>query len=379
MVNMPSKRSAEVFPRIQISGNSYECGKSYGIQAREQILLSLENYRKVFLFYAKWEWAEVLTYASEFVKPITDFDQELISELQGIADGAQVDFLDILAINTRTEIMFAAKARDKSLELPGILECSSFSVTSNPQGILIGENWDWLSHCKDTVIILEASPLNQPKYVTVVEAGLLAKFGMNSHGFGVATNALVSSFDKGNPGIPYHILLRSLLKMSNTIDAVILINKSYRSSSANYLLADKYGMSIDVEAMTGGWKEIDYLLSSSTDVLIHTNHFLSPRFTEFDISPGWIPSTLFRLQRLLRNVEMEKDVANPEFWKEILCSHLSMPHGVCTHDNLEAREEERFSTITSSVMNLSLKTLELTAGPPCSNEYVKIDYSNFLN
>lgn len=376
---MSDMRSTKIFPRIQISGSSYESGKSYGIQAREQILLSLEHYRAVFLFYAKWDWTEVLAYASEFIGPINDFDQEIVLELQGIADGAEVDFLEILAINTRTEIMFAAKARDLSVVLPEVLECSSFAVTSNSQGILIGQNWDWLSHCKDTVIIIEASPLNEPKYVTVVEAGLLAKFGMNSHGFGIATNALVSSFDEGKPGVPYHILLRGLLKMSNTIEGVILLNKAYRSSSANYLLADKHGMSIDVETMTGDWKNISYQLADSNEVLIHTNHFLSSRFVEFDISPGWIPSTLFRLQKLVRFVECEKNITNPESWKSVLCSHLNIPYGVCTHETSEAREEERFSTITSSIMNLNMMTIEITAGPPCSNAYVKLDYSTFFN
>jgi isopenicillin-N N-acyltransferase-like protein len=229
------------------------------------------------------------------------------------------------------------------------------------------------------VIIIEASPLNEPKYVTVVEAGLLAKFGMNSQGFGIATNALVSSFDEGRPGIPYHILLRGLLKMSNTIEGVVLLNKAYRSSSANYLLADKHGMSIDVETMTGDWKNIAYQLADSGGVLIHTNHFLTSRFVEFDISPGWIPSTLFRLQKLVRDVEREKDVSNPESWKNILCGHLNIPYGICAHEVSDAREEERFSTITSGVMNLNTMTLEITAGPPCSNEYIKIDYSTFFN
>ena len=366
------------FPRYQIAGNSYECGKSYGKQAREQIAISLDRYRAVFLHYAQWDWSRVTTYAGKFVDSINEFDPEIISEIRGISDGAGVDFLDILAINTRTEIMFAAKARDKSLKLPEILECSSFSVTNDLDGILIGQNWDWLSHSTETVVILEATPLHEPKYVVVVEAGLLAKFGMNSHGFGVVTNALVSSLDKGLPGIPYHVLLRSLLKVSNTIDAVALINKGYRSSSANYLIADKHGMSIDVEAMTGEWKEVGYLFPTTNNVLVHTNHFRTLRFEEFDITPGWIPSTLFRLQKLLRAVSSESDPATPEFWKDVLCSHFSLPAGMCTHHRDQDREEEKFSTITSAIMNLNSMTLEVTAGRPCENEYVKLDYSSFF-
>jgi isopenicillin-N N-acyltransferase-like protein len=374
-----ASKKVKVFPRYQISGTPYECGKAYGEQARQKIEVSIQKYRAVFIFYADWDWNKVLKYAEGFIAPIKEFDPEINEELQGIADGAGVNFLDILAINTRTEIMFAAKARDKSMKLPESLECSSFAVTSDPQNILIGENWDWLSHCEDTVIILEASPLNQPKYVTVVEAGLLAKFGMNSQGLGIATNALISSLDKGEPGVPYHVLLRSLLKAGNTIEGIVLINKGFRSSSANYLLADKQGTLIDVEAMTGEWKEVGYIMPNSDHALIHTNHFITDRFVEFDITPGWIPSTLFRYHRIKNAISMPTDLANPKFWKETLCSHINLPYGVCSHHGPNDREEERFSTITSAIMNLSDQTIELTAGRPCESKYVKLDYADFFS
>ena len=35
--------------------------------------------------------------------------------------------------------------------------------------------------------------------------------GDNSAGVGVATNAMVCDMDKGVPGIPYHVMLRSIL------------------------------------------------------------------------------------------------------------------------------------------------------------------------
>ena len=45
----------------------------------------------------------------------------------------------------------------------------------------------------------------------MVEAGLLAKTGMNSSGLGLVTNALVTDDDTGDARLPYHVALRAIL------------------------------------------------------------------------------------------------------------------------------------------------------------------------
>ncbi len=58
----------------------------------------------------------------------------------------------------------------------------------------------------DTVIVLEAEQDQGPNYVAVVGAGLLAKSGFNSAAIGLVTNALVTDQDRGQPGVPYHVI-----------------------------------------------------------------------------------------------------------------------------------------------------------------------------
>src|SRR6266446_10660130 len=69
----------------------------------------------------------------------------------------------------------------------------------------------WLLHAAQTLVVLEARPDDGPDFVTVVEAGLLAKAGLNAAGLGLVTNALVTDADVGEPGLPYHVLLRAIL------------------------------------------------------------------------------------------------------------------------------------------------------------------------
>ena len=85
--------------------------RAYGEQARERIATSIRAYEEVFQAYAGWSWQQVRREAARYEAPIAAFDDRYLEEMRGIADGAGVDLEDVLSINVRTEVMFAAKAR----------------------------------------------------------------------------------------------------------------------------------------------------------------------------------------------------------------------------------------------------------------------------
>jgi Acyl-coenzyme A:6-aminopenicillanic acid acyl-transferase. len=162
--------------------------------------------------------APVRREAARFEAPIGAVMPAYLEELRGIADGAGLDLADVLAINVRTEVMYAAKARQapRTGTQPPVpqppAECSAFACVPAPgqnDPVLIGQNWDWLLHSAQTLVVLEVRQDEGPDFVTVVEAGLLAKTGMNAAGLGLVTNALVTDADVGEPGLPYHVLLRA--------------------------------------------------------------------------------------------------------------------------------------------------------------------------
>src|SRR5580658_2449676 len=217
MTSTPPVNETGAIPRVRVAGTPYERGRQYGAQARTRIHLSVQAYQRVFAHYAGWDWPAVRRAAAGFETPVATFRPAYLDEMRGLADGAGLDLADVLAINVRTEVMYAAKARQAPLatrvpQPPA--ECSAFAVvpaTGGPAATLLGQNWDWLLHSAQTLIVLEARPDDGPDFVTVVEAGLLAKVGLNAAGLGLVTNALVTDADLGSPGIPYHVLLRAIL------------------------------------------------------------------------------------------------------------------------------------------------------------------------
>ena len=383
---MTSVSGTAAFPHVRVSGGARERGRAYGEQARRRISTSIHAYEEVFGAYAGWSWPEVRREAARYEASIAAFDERYVDEMRGIAEGADVDLEDILSINVRTEVMFAAKAR--AAEAAGADaggprqgECTAFAVVPEASATghtLIGQNWDWLLHCFDTVVVLEAEQDEGPNFVSVVEAGLLAKTGMNSSGLGVATNALVTEDDRGEPGIPYHVLLRAFMDCETISDALSVAQRAPRSSSANYLLAHRDGMAVDIEAAPGDFSRM-FLLFPEDGVLAHTNHFRSPAFDRKDISLWVMPDSPFRLERLRAAVERAAPDLTLDTFREVLADHANFPSGVCCHPDDRMDLFDQGSTVASVLMDLDDARIWVADGRPCTAPFRELDVDSLLD
>ena len=374
------------FPHVKVRGGPFDRGQAYGEQARDRIAVSISAYRDVFRAYAGWDWDQVRREAALYLSPITTYDERYVEEMRGIAEGAGVDLEDVLSINVRTEVMFAAKAR--AAEAAGRDgaegarqgECSAFAVLppSSANGhTLVGQNWDWLLHCFDTVVVLEAEQDEGPNFVSVVEAGLVAKTGMNSSGLGVVTNALVTDDDRGEPAIPYHVLLRAFMDCETMSDAFAAVQRAPRSSSANYLLAHRDGIAVDIEATPGDFSRL-FLLFPQEGVLLHTNHFLSPAFDRKDVSLWVMPDSPFRLERLGTAVAGARDGLSLEAFGGFLGDHANFPSGICCHPDARMEPHDQGATVASVLMDLDERRVLVADGHPCTVPYRELDLGDLL-
>lgn len=360
-------------PRVTVRGGSYERGIQYGAQARHLILRSVAAYEQVFAHYAGWGWARVREAGGGYLESIGSFAPESIDEMRGIAEGAGLEFEDVVALNVRSEIMFASGAgANAGISSALANECSSFAAL--PEAVLnghtlAGQNWDWLLHALDTVVLLDVGRDDGPDYLTIVEAGLLAKTGINEAGIAVCTNTLVSELDLGVPGVPYHILLRSLLDAPSITDAVGMIFAADKALSANYLLADADGLAIDLEVVPGGATSVRPLMPEN-GILVHTNHFVSSDLARSDARVATSPNTLFRLHTLRSDLEREAPSLTVEAVGKALSDHRNAPLGVCCHGDDRSPMAERFATIVSVVYDLNAKEVHVAAGSPCLHSYM---------
>ena len=363
---------------VRVEGTSYQRGRQYGTAARARVRLSVQAYQQAFAHFAGWDWPTVRREAARFEAPIGKFRPAYLEEMRGIADGAGLDLTDVLAINVRTEVMYSAKARNAPREPRLPAECSAFAhvpAPGQPGSVILGQNWDWLLHAAQTLVVLEARPDDGPAFVTVVEAGLLAKTGMNAAGLGLVTNALVTDADTGEPGLPYHVLLRAVLDCGTVTEALKVLQAGLRSSSANYLIAHASGAALDIEAAPGDFTRL-YPRFPEDGVLLHTNHFLAPRINPVDLSLWAMPDSAVRLQRLRAARTAQAMTGKPptlDDFRTLLADHADYPNSVCAHPDPADHPREQGATIASVLMDLNTRQLWLAAGHPCQAPYELLD------
>lgn len=362
------------WPLVLASGGPRERGRAIGVQAAARIARSVAIYEEIFARYTGLAWPDVRRHAGRFAEAIDGYDVQLLPELEGIAEGASLEAEDVLAINLRTEIMFGLDARAAHAAMK---ECTAIAAGPEAAGghVVVGQNWDWKPAVRDTCILLACAPQDRPGFVTLVEAGLWAKCGANEAGIGLATNALQSSRDRGDPGVAYHAILRRVLTSSTFDEAVGAVRDTDRASSANYLVASRDGRTADLEAAPGGPEDLSVFEGRT---LAHTNHFLWPSPRPFeDLGRIDGEDSLTRLDNTRSAIAAGSDLS-VEAVLDALRSHASAPESICVHPDTAVDQVEDYVTVGAVVADLTDGTIALTQGNPCEGEVERHAVSHLI-
>jgi isopenicillin-N N-acyltransferase-like protein len=349
------------FRVVRTSGDPEQRGRAYGELAKDLIHRSIAGYEDVFRHYAGWDWATVRRHADRFAEPISEFSPASSREIAAIADGAGVEIADILALNTRSEIMFAASGGSRSV-LAG--ECTSFALLPERTAdnrLLAGQNWDWVERARGTAVVLEVRRDDGPDFVTLVEAGMLAKVGVNESGVGLCTNTLISDGAEGQIAVPYHILLRSVLDSERGRESVDRIRSTPRANSANYLITDDGGFCIDLETSPG---EKCNELPPEDGMIVHTNHFVSPGLTGDDRYLQRKRHTTDRLRNVSASLRATRRHDEADL-RRVLADHRDAPDSVCQHPDPEVPAAERTCTVAGVIIDVGSRSMAYSAGSPC--------------
>jgi isopenicillin-N N-acyltransferase-like protein len=348
------------FPYVVIEGSGYERGLQYGSKATEHIHKSLDIYLSAFE-HRGLDGAEVRERAARFVPVIEDFDGELFQELRGIADGAGLELEQVVALNARTELLHTD---DSGCTAAACL--AEVTVDGRP---LLGQNWDWRPVCRDSAILLHVRPSDGPELITFVEAGLLARCGLNSAGIGVAGNFLQSAHDFGQSGIPVPLIRRKILTCTTLADALAWVIRTPRAFSSNHLIADAGGVAISLETTP----ERVFVVHPEGGILEHSNHFRSPAAVAAvqDLGIERYPDTLYRDRRLRLRLEAHAPNIGVEHFQEALRDHYGLPCAICRHLPPDAGEST-IVTVASVVMDLAARRMWVAPGPVCENAYTDV-------
>ncbi|HZG16276.1 MAG TPA: C45 family peptidase [Candidatus Bathyarchaeia archaeon] len=353
------------FPYIRVSGTAIERGRQMGELAKQQIVQNIGMYRKYFHDVYDVAWDAARDYATSYIPRIEQYDQEIMDEIKGMSEGANLDLLDLVVLNVRSEVIINIGKSHSVLD--GCTCLAATPVVTKEQTTLLGQNWDWNHRIQPGMIIAEIEQPPKPTILMVTEAGIVGKIGLNSEGLGLCMNFLGTS--EIGEGVPIHIILRGILNSNSIPKAIGQITKLPRGTSANYLIAHKVGETVDVEATPTNY-DVIYPLEGC---IAHANHFVAPRLLNVDDTKrNGIPDTHLRHGVATRMLTAQIGMIDTETFKQIFTNHTGHPVGICRHGESILSDHEASSTaktVFSIIMNLSEGTFELTTGNPCENTF----------
>lgn len=355
-------------PVVLIGGSPFNRGKEYGSQCKKQIEHNVEHYYRTFRDYSNLDRAKALRYAENFLPFVKAFDNEILEEMEGIAEGSGYDFLDILVANCRSELMFAVKKEITP-------ECTSFAVlpeATSAKTTLIGQNRDFAPWSKGGNVILKVDQPNRPKVVMVIEAGLVGQMGCNSKGIGLVHNML--GYDQFQLGVPFVILRRGVLNSETIGDALGKVLSAKRSSSGNMLIGHEAGEAINMEVTP---LDVDFQYPED-GILTHSNHYLSVTFRPMDTGRVRFPDSLLRRARLFKLLKSMKGSIDVGSLQVSLSDHFNFPDSICRHSDGRDPAGGHMETIVSLIMDLSQRKMFLTEDHPCQSSYQMIELMDFF-
>ncbi|EXJ90306.1 isopenicillin-N N-acyltransferase [Capronia coronata CBS 617.96] len=361
--------------RIELSGTPREIGLQHGTLLAQQIRGQIRVYDTMFRRTSNLDWDAVRAVSREYQTTLQRLTPDLYVEMEGIAEGAGLDVLDIVALNCRSEIALGLFSDG----------CSSLGwkmgVTTEPgEGddedtgkVVLAQNWDWTARVKENCVIMSIEQPGKPKIFICNEAGLVGKIGFNSSSVGVCMNAIRAK-PTDSSKIPVHVALRVCLNSNTASEAIAQLDElGSIASTQHILLADAEGP-ISMELSPRGDVHIRPK-DGDNGIVCHTNHLLENRYVK---EYPWLAGSPIRLGRMrklsagvARTTPSGTDVTGDVLRNEIFSDTFNAPQAICCQEDPARPIETRSSTLFCIAMKFGhgLKpTAEVVWGRPGSGE-----------
>ncbi|KAI1495994.1 acyl-coenzyme A:6-aminopenicillanic acid acyl-transferase-domain-containing protein [Biscogniauxia marginata] len=341
---------------IRCEGTPYEIGVTHGVLAKEKIHASISFYGQLFQKSCSMSWPDVVQEASRYVGPLEKIAPRYLEEIRGIAKGADLPFLDILALNVRTEITFGLfstlNSSTRASDVPSD-GCTSLGWLT-AKGSFLCQNWDWMVDQGQNLLVCHVSQPGTgfPDFSMVTEAGIIGKIGLNSKGVGCCLNAIkCSGVDPLK--LPIHFALRKVLESEAREAAVQTIKSEGVAGSGHILIGDATG-STGLECTSIWVKEVTM---DDKQRVCHSNHLI---LDKSDVNePPWLEDSPARLARIR---ELTADMSEPSL--EAIFNVFKDTQGYPVSINRGQEGKSTVQTLFNIVMDLTNKTAQVTFGRP---------------
>ncbi len=356
------------FPFVAVSGSPYERGVQYGQAVPDRVKRSVGLYAGT-LDDLGFNASEKARLIGQFAKEIATFGAHYLEEMRGIADGAGVPLDDIVLINARTEIVAQARreknkpeAEDDAVDgCTGAIILPERSATGH---LIHGMNWDWRAECAETAIVLRVSREDGPDFMTFVEAGGLARCGVNEAGIAITANYLESERDYKQSGVPLVLIRRKVLEQKHFAMALRAVAATPKACSNNMMVSTVEGWGIDFECAPD---EV-FPIYPQDGLIVHANHWVSPVALSKLKDAGLLGDSFYRDKRVLQRLGTGK--VSPDDLKATFFDDFATPFAVC-RPVLPNSAGDLSATVAMIIIDSKLGTMDVAPLPAHCRDFTR--------
>jgi isopenicillin-N N-acyltransferase like protein len=279
---------------VTARGSSHELGLAHGEALRPLIHDAIDAWAM-----SEGEIAGFLG-ATDFLTPMQTHTPGLVSELEGIAEGAGLPFATVFAYNLLDEgWWWERRGRD-------ILGCTVLALLDGGEARpVLAQNMDLGERNNGSQVVLRLTPDGGPAITVLSMAGCVGLTGANDAGVGVCVNTLPMLRHRAS-GLPVAAVLRGALSRRSRPEAAAFVRSVPHAAGQNYAIGDGAGLT-DLEADANGVSEVSF----EEGRFAHTNHPLESPSVEKADAEGVVNSKrrLTRARERLANAKTAADLA----------------------------------------------------------------------
>jgi len=356
---------------VTLTGSPHERGFQHGKTLKDGIHRFYQSWSKMLFDSSPFKLteADLLSFAKKNGPYIKEYAPDIYQEIEGIAEGAEMDLDKALYMNCfDEEYVFQSlpqlRAGTAGAPPPGALPagCTSFAAFGQATAdgkVYIGQNYDYSSVYLEPVVFRIEQCGDEPGQLIFSHMGVVGINGVNAAGLAIVENTLAPTDLR--IGVPFPVVMRKALQQPRLSDLVGAIITAPRLSGHNYVIGSPYAA---VHLETSATKyHFNYLQDG---VFGHANHYDYPDMKHLDLLPELLPDSLIRSGRMLQLLKSGFGKLDIDALKKVMADHADYPVGICRH------EDERHSelgTLSTIICRPEDGLMLVTCGNPCVSPF----------
>ena len=286
---------------LNLAGSVQEIGEAFGAMSRTEIhelyRRRIDNAIAQALKYGGPRVAEddVLAVAARSIDVTRAYFPDGFTELEGIAHGADLPVVKVLAMNGLTDfrdvLSWPGNPPAAPHGNPDLGGCTAIIAQADRAGeVVCGQTWDLATDNLPFTIGMVRAPKGGPVTRTLTTDGCLSLIGLNDRGIAVGTTNIRTK--DARPGVNYLSILHKALAQTSLDTAIEAVVTAPRAGAHFYYLADATrAVLLECSATRVHRRDL------TAGVAVHANHCLEP---ENQAIEGSVPtsSSKFRQARM---------------------------------------------------------------------------------